>query len=58
MKFSEWLKLQETGTSTADVSHVPTRLFGGDKVFRRIFANIKKFGLGGPIHTMRFSEKK
>lgn len=58
MKFSEWLKMQETGTSTANVAHVPTKLFGGGQIFRRIFANIKKFGLAGPIHTMRFSEKK
>ena len=54
MKFSEWLKLKEVGTSTANVAHVPTKLFGGGQIFRRIFANIKKFGLAGPIHTMRF----
>ena len=56
MNFSEWLKMQEVGTSTASVAHVPMKLFGAEP-FRRIFANIKKFGLAGPIHTMRFNEK-
>jgi hypothetical protein len=29
MKFSEWIKLREVGTSTASVANVPMRLFGG-----------------------------
>jgi hypothetical protein len=29
MKFSEWIKLREVGTSTAGVANVPMRLFGG-----------------------------
>jgi hypothetical protein len=29
MKFREWIKLREVGTSTSGVAHVPTRLFGG-----------------------------
>lgn len=57
MKFSEWLKMQEVGTSTANVAHVPMKLFGAEPV-RRLFANIQKFGLAGPIHTMRFNGKK
>ncbi len=56
MNFAAWLKIQEVGTSTASVAHVPTKLFGAEPV-RRLFANIKKFGLAGPIHIMRFNEK-
>ena len=57
-KFSEWLKIKETGTSTASVAHVPMRLFGGGDIVRRKFGDIKKFGLGGALHMLPVNGKK
>jgi len=56
--FREWLKIKETGTSTASVANVPMKLFGGGDLIRRKFGDIKKFGLAGAIHMLPVNGKK
>lgn len=66
MKFSDWMKLKETGTfagtpvpgtggigTTGMIAGVPKRLFGG--IVRRKFS--KEKGLAGPIYKMPINGK-
>jgi hypothetical protein len=69
MKFTEWLKIKETGTfagvavpgtgglqTTGMIAGVPKKLFGGHEKFVRRKFPVEK-GLAGPLHTLPINGK-